>query len=166
METHDAAREYPFPCPLENCTKKFVRKTDLQRHHQSVHMKQRNHRCDYCSRFFARKDTLRRHMEDGCAKRFDIGSVEFPPEYRPQSYAPSDPNMMKMSSATLTDSLSRHPSYSSSAQYSTPPGSSHSQGQHSPLTSAPGSFMDRQQQQQEYMNSANDQNHQNGVWGT
>jgi hypothetical protein len=60
METHDASREYPFPCPLKDCNKKFVRKTDLQRHHQSVHMKQRNHRCDYCSRFFARKDTLRR----------------------------------------------------------------------------------------------------------
>jgi len=61
METHDAGREYPFPCPIDNCSKKFVRKTDLQRHHQSVHMKQRNHRCDYCSRFFARKDTLRRY---------------------------------------------------------------------------------------------------------
>lgn len=60
METHDASREYPFPCPLKDCSKKFVRKTDLQRHHQSVHMKQRNHRCDYCSRYFARKDTLRR----------------------------------------------------------------------------------------------------------
>lgn len=60
METHDAGREYPFPCPLKDCNKKFVRKTDLQRHHQSVHMKQRNHRCGYCSRFFARKDTLRR----------------------------------------------------------------------------------------------------------
>ena len=60
METHDASREYPFPCPLKDCNKKFVRKTDLQRHHQSVHMKQRNHRCDYCSLFFARKDTLRR----------------------------------------------------------------------------------------------------------
>lgn len=60
METHDASREYPFPCPVKDCNKKFVRKTDLQRHHQSVHMKQRNHRCDYCSRFFARKDTLRR----------------------------------------------------------------------------------------------------------
>lgn len=62
METHDAGREYPFPCPLKDCTKKFVRKTDLQRHHQSVHMKQRNHRCDYCSRYFARKDTLRRYV--------------------------------------------------------------------------------------------------------
>ena len=64
METHDASREYPFPCPLKDCNKKFVRKTDLQRHHQSVHMKQRNHRCDYCSRYFARKDTLRRCVKD------------------------------------------------------------------------------------------------------
>lgn len=60
METHDTSREYPFPCPMTDCNKKFVRKTDLQRHHQSVHMKQRNHRCDFCSRYFARKDTLRR----------------------------------------------------------------------------------------------------------
>ncbi|KAB8294131.1 hypothetical protein EYC80_009577 [Monilinia laxa] len=83
METHDADREYPFPCTVDKCTKKFVRKTDLQRHNQSVHMKQRNHKCDYCSRFFARKDTLRRHMEDGCSKRFDIETVDF----RPQNYA-------------------------------------------------------------------------------
>lgn len=60
METHDDKREYPFPCPLDGCTKKFVRKTDLQRHHQSVHMKERNHKCDFCGRLFARKDTLRR----------------------------------------------------------------------------------------------------------
>lgn len=88
METHDSSRVYPFPCPLQDCSKKFVRKTDLQRHHQSVHMKERNFRCDLCSRHFARKDTLRRyvrssifmiltinsyrHMEDGCSKRFDI----------------------------------------------------------------------------------------------
>lgn len=88
METHDSSRVYPFPCPLPDCNKKFVRKTDLQRHHQSVHMKERNFRCDFCSRYFARKDTLRRyvkalivkivkinrlrHMEDGCSKRFDL----------------------------------------------------------------------------------------------
>lgn len=60
METHDDKREYPFPCQVANCTKKFVRKTDLQRHHQSVHTKERNHKCDYCARLFARKDTLRR----------------------------------------------------------------------------------------------------------
>lgn len=60
LETHDEKREYPFPCQVEGCTKKFVRKTDLSRHHQSVHMKERNHKCDFCSRTFARKDTLRR----------------------------------------------------------------------------------------------------------
>jgi uncharacterized Zn-finger protein len=62
METHDEKRDYPFPCPVNECNKKFVRKTDLQRHHQSVHMKERNHKCDYCSRLFARKDTLRRFV--------------------------------------------------------------------------------------------------------
>lgn len=60
METHDEKREYPFPCQMTGCTKKFVRKTDLQRHHQSVHTKERNHKCDFCGRMFARKDTLRR----------------------------------------------------------------------------------------------------------
>lgn len=60
METHDSSRVYPFPCPLPDCSKKFVRKTDLQRHHQSVHMKERNFCCDFCNRYFARKDTLRR----------------------------------------------------------------------------------------------------------
>jgi uncharacterized Zn-finger protein len=63
METHDSSRVYPFPCPLPDCNKKFVRKTDLQRHHQSVHMKERNFRCDFCSRYFARKDTLRRYVK-------------------------------------------------------------------------------------------------------
>ncbi|KAH6877349.1 hypothetical protein B0T10DRAFT_532380 [Thelonectria olida] len=80
LETHDEKREYPFPCPIDGCTKKFVRKTDLQRHHQSVHMKERNHKCDYCGRLFARKDTLRRHMEDGCSKRFDIGTLNLQEE--------------------------------------------------------------------------------------
>jgi uncharacterized Zn-finger protein len=60
METHDEKREYPFPCNVLDCSKKFVRKTDLQRHHQSVHLKERTHKCDFCTRMFARKDTLRR----------------------------------------------------------------------------------------------------------
>lgn len=83
METHDKKREYPFTCTFEDCSKKFVRKTDLQRHHQSVHMKEKNHKCDYCGRHFARKDTLRRHMEDGCSKRFDIGTMDL---RGPESY--------------------------------------------------------------------------------
>ncbi|TDZ22973.1 hypothetical protein Cob_v004097 [Colletotrichum orbiculare MAFF 240422] len=39
-------------------------------------MKERNHKCDFCGRLFARKDTLRRHMEDGCSKRFDVGTCD------------------------------------------------------------------------------------------
>lgn len=62
METHDEKREYPFPCQEPDCTKKFVRRTDLQRHHQSVHAKERAHKCDYCGRTFARKDTRRRFV--------------------------------------------------------------------------------------------------------
>ncbi|KAK3345313.1 hypothetical protein B0H65DRAFT_202577 [Neurospora tetraspora] len=93
LETHEPNRDYPFPCQEAGCTKKFVRKTDLQRHHQSVHLKERSHKCDYCSRLFARKDTLRRHMEDGCSKRFDIGTMDLRPETydsfaRPSSSGP------------------------------------------------------------------------------
>lgn len=140
METHDASREYPFPCPLKDCNKKFVRKTDLQRHHQSVHMKQRNFRCDYCSRYFARKDTLRRHMEDGCSKRFDIETVDF----RPQSYSNGEQSSVRVTSRS-SELPSRQASYSSS-HYSPPPGSSTSLGPHdSPLTSASGPFMERQE---------------------
>ncbi|KAG9232210.1 hypothetical protein BJ875DRAFT_92046 [Amylocarpus encephaloides] len=141
METHDARREYPFPCPLKDCNKKFVRKTDLQRHHQSVHMKQRNHRCDYCSRFFARKDTLRRHMEDGCSKRFDIETVDF----RPQNYSNPEPCSIRVSQRP-SENPSRQASYSSSAGL----------GSHdSPLTSASGPFLERQ----EYMASNGDHHH-------
>lgn len=60
LETHRERRDYPFPCLIDDCAKKFVRKTDLLRHHQSVHMKERNHGCDYCGRMFARRDTLKR----------------------------------------------------------------------------------------------------------
>lgn len=36
METHDPTREHPHVCMVKNCGKKFVRKTDLLRHHSSV----------------------------------------------------------------------------------------------------------------------------------
>lgn len=152
METHDASREYPFPCPLKDCNKKFVRKTDLQRHHQSVHMKQRNHRCDYCSRYFARKDTLRRHMEDGCSKRFDIETVDF----RPQNYSSTDPNSLKNLLSRPGAEQSRQPSYSSSAHYTPPPGVS-TGGHDVSLTSASGGYLQRQ----DYMTG---ENHQEPVW--
>ncbi|KAL3421945.1 epithelial zinc-finger EZF protein [Phlyctema vagabunda] len=136
METHDASREYPFPCLVKDCTKKFVRKTDLQRHHQSVHMKQRNHRCDYCSRFFARKDTLRRHMEDGCSKRFDIETVDF----RPGSYSHGGPGNMKVLPRPLED-VGREASYHT-PRYTPPPAlpASHSSYDPSLTSAAPGPY--------------------------
>ncbi|KAI9866837.1 MAG: hypothetical protein M1813_000779 [Trichoglossum hirsutum] len=36
METHDPGRTYPHVCDYKDCEKKFVRKTDLTRHQQSV----------------------------------------------------------------------------------------------------------------------------------
>jgi hypothetical protein len=62
METHDPERVYPFICPVLECDKRFRRKTDLQRHHQSVHMKERNHQCEFCGRLFSRRDTLMRQV--------------------------------------------------------------------------------------------------------
>ncbi|KAL9005897.1 MAG: hypothetical protein Q9188_001359 [Gyalolechia gomerana] len=80
METHNPDRKYPHPCTATigdtPCTKKFQRKTDLDRHYESVHLKARNHKCDLCGHGFARRDTLRRHTEDGCPKRFEVGFRE------------------------------------------------------------------------------------------
>ncbi|KAI4151210.1 MAG: hypothetical protein LQ340_003636 [Diploschistes diacapsis] len=77
LETHNPERKYPHPCLAMigdvPCTKKFQRKTDLDRHHDSVHLKARNHECKLCGHRFARRDTLRRHTEDGCPKRFELG---------------------------------------------------------------------------------------------
>lgn len=36
METHDPQREQPHACPYEGCKRRFVRRTDLVRHQQSV----------------------------------------------------------------------------------------------------------------------------------
>ncbi|KAI9886146.1 MAG: hypothetical protein M1823_002049 [Watsoniomyces obsoletus] len=72
LATHDPERIYAHTCQVEWCDKKFVRKTDLMRHHQSVHLKQRNFRCELCGHDFARKDTLHRHRDDGCSKRFEV----------------------------------------------------------------------------------------------
>ncbi|MCJ1428235.1 hypothetical protein MMC29_006143 [Sticta canariensis] len=80
METHNPERRYPHPCTAmigtTQCTKKFQRKTDLDRHNDSVHLKAKNHQCQLCGNRFARRDTLRRHTEDGCPKRFELGFRE------------------------------------------------------------------------------------------
>ncbi len=36
MDIHNPVRKYPHPCPEPDCPKKFTRKTDLDRHHESV----------------------------------------------------------------------------------------------------------------------------------
>ena len=97
LETHNPERKYPHPCTKKAgdalCTKKFQRKTDLDRHvasvsfahrgfmgdadvNRQVHLKARNYKCSLCDHGFARRDTLRRHTEDGCPKRFDLGFRE------------------------------------------------------------------------------------------
>ncbi|KAK0828624.1 hypothetical protein LTS16_009173 [Friedmanniomyces endolithicus] len=60
METHDPSRAQPHECLYPDCDKRFVRRTDLLRHEQSVHLKTRNYVCHLCDTSFARKDTLRR----------------------------------------------------------------------------------------------------------
>ena len=66
METHNPDRKYPHPCTAmlgnQQCTKKLLRKTDLDRHYDSVHLKARNHRCILCGNRFARRDTLRKYV--------------------------------------------------------------------------------------------------------
>lgn len=49
-----------YQCHLMGCSRKFKRKTDLKRHHQSVHSRQCDWNCAYCARCFSRKDSLRR----------------------------------------------------------------------------------------------------------
>ncbi|EME78249.1 uncharacterized protein MYCFIDRAFT_51582 [Pseudocercospora fijiensis CIRAD86] len=72
METHDPEREQPHACPYPDCKRRFVRRTDLMRHEQSVHLKTRNFHCPLCFSAFARKDTLRRHVDDGCPRREQV----------------------------------------------------------------------------------------------
>ncbi|RPB07690.1 hypothetical protein P167DRAFT_495410 [Morchella conica CCBAS932] len=74
LETHDPDRPRPHVCRVEECKKAFVRRTDLTRHQACVHAKEKKFRCELCNNMFARKDTLRRHEDDGCPKRVDIAS--------------------------------------------------------------------------------------------
>jgi len=60
LETHNPDRPKPHACPYQDCEKAFVRRTDLTRHTQCVHSKDKKFKCDLCGNTFARKDTLRR----------------------------------------------------------------------------------------------------------
>jgi hypothetical protein len=60
METHNPNRKKEHLCPHKDCDKLFVRKTDLERHRNSVHKKSKPWSCRRCDNSFSRKDTLRR----------------------------------------------------------------------------------------------------------
>jgi hypothetical protein len=60
MLTHEPYRRRENVCTFPGCGREFVRKTDLQRHDQSVHQKNKPFQCSRCPSSFARKDTLRR----------------------------------------------------------------------------------------------------------
>ena len=60
MRSHVMTQRSLFPCSFKDCSKGFTRKTDLTRHYQCVHVKQRNHYCYFCNQSFTRKDTMRR----------------------------------------------------------------------------------------------------------
>jgi hypothetical protein len=60
MLTHDVYRKKEHVCQSEGCGRPFVRKTDLNRHIDTVHKKTKKFKCERCSRAFARKDTLSR----------------------------------------------------------------------------------------------------------
>jgi len=62
METHNPNRRKEHFCPAPDCERPFVRKTDLDRHFNSVHRKLKQFQCLKCDASFARKDTLRRYV--------------------------------------------------------------------------------------------------------
>ncbi|CAI6276933.1 unnamed protein product [Periconia digitata] len=66
MKRHDLGRHKPHKCNHGDCIQGFDRKTDLDRHIKSVHDKIRDLVCQKCGDSFSRKDTLRRHQDDGC----------------------------------------------------------------------------------------------------
>jgi hypothetical protein len=57
---HDPSRTSQFACPEPGCGKRLGRKTDVNRHVQSVHEKAKKFACTKCYKRFDRKDTLSR----------------------------------------------------------------------------------------------------------
>lgn len=60
LRRHQPDRQKSHKCDHEECTMRFDRKTDLDRHIKSVHDKIRDLVCGKCGDSFSRKDTLRR----------------------------------------------------------------------------------------------------------
>jgi Zinc finger, C2H2 type len=60
VKKHDPSRVSQFPCPEPGCGKRLGRRTDVNRHVQSVHEKAKRFVCTRCMKRFDRKDTLAR----------------------------------------------------------------------------------------------------------
>ncbi|KAJ4301632.1 hypothetical protein N0V90_003725 [Kalmusia sp. IMI 367209] len=58
MARHNPDRPKDNICTFDGCDMKFERKTDLDRHINSVHLKLKLFACDMCGKRFPRKDTL------------------------------------------------------------------------------------------------------------
>jgi Zinc finger, C2H2 type len=59
---HDPSQKTQFVCPKQGCGKRLGRKTDVNRHVQTVHEKAKKFVCGKCSKRFDRKDTLARYV--------------------------------------------------------------------------------------------------------
>ncbi|KAK6331696.1 hypothetical protein TWF718_002242 [Orbilia javanica] len=118
QETHNPERVKPFQCSYSSCGKSFVRKTDKERHETCVHSKKKEFRCHLCNSMFARKDTLRRHEDDGCAKR--SGFPKSKPKKRRSPVIPNrEPNPSPTNSCSSSRSGSRKSSFGSRPQMDT-----------------------------------------------
>lgn len=86
LQIHNPQRRRPCRCAHSGCDKDFFRITDLKRHVQSVsacsvrrliqmliclqvHVKCKAFECRDCLARFPRKDSLQRHLTDGCVRR-------------------------------------------------------------------------------------------------
>ncbi|KAF2473799.1 uncharacterized protein BDR25DRAFT_281769 [Lindgomyces ingoldianus] len=105
MEIHNPCRRKEHVCQYKDCDKQFVRRTDLDRHTNAVHRKLKIFKCGRCGAHFARKDTLRRHEEDGCPKRNEVlsrrTSMRTGPSARMPYYHPPQPDMYDTRSPPL-----------------------------------------------------------------
>ncbi|EPS40178.1 hypothetical protein H072_5991 [Dactylellina haptotyla CBS 200.50] len=109
QQTHNPERAKPFQCGF-SCGKSFVRKTDRERHETCVHSKKKEFRCQLCNSMFARKDTLRRHEDDGCSKR--TGFPKTKPKRRRSPVIPNrEPNPSPIKSSPSSRCSSRKSSF-------------------------------------------------------
>jgi uncharacterized Zn-finger protein len=57
---HDGKASKDFECP--KCHKKFTKRSDLNRHNNTVHLKLREHVCEVCGRAFGENWNLQSHI--------------------------------------------------------------------------------------------------------